>query len=178
MLWCVCLFPLQILTSRCAGRGRMWGKPKTESCRSLTQRYSERLYLSMCSLSFLFLVSLFLTLFWPFRRLNLFPPLLSRCPSDRLRSAAWCILDLILPDTRIPSFALWIAVCVHCLVHCHCSRIDHVPGRLRCSTPWGWPVIPALCNSHSRHTIGLDRGISYGFVTKRSFSSGRRSGGI
>lgn len=120
----------------------------------------------------------FLTLSWPFRRLNLLPPLLSRCPSDRLRSAAWCILALISPDTRIPSFALWIAVCLHCALHCHGSTRDQVPGRLRCSTPWGWAPIPALCNSHSRLRIGLDHSTSYGFVTKRSFSSGRRSGGI
>lgn len=32
--------PLQIHTSRCAGRGRMWGKPKTELCLFLTQRYA------------------------------------------------------------------------------------------------------------------------------------------
>lgn len=51
---CCCFFPplmfpflflsLQIHTSRCAGRGRMWGKPKTELCLSLTQRYSKHLY--------------------------------------------------------------------------------------------------------------------------------------
>ncbi len=94
----------------------MWGKPKTELCLSLTQRYSEHLdafyvcnspFFPLCSFLFCLSHSLpVLALSWA----ECISPLLSHRPTDRLHKTVWQNLASVSPDTLIPSLP-WIVVC-------------------------------------------------------------------
>lgn len=160
-LWVISLFffsSLQILTSRCVGRGRTWGKPKTELCPSLTRRYSTQLYRSKDGLCLCVRQCVFILCFSfsPSLRhfvCHLCSPAVQVTDCAQRRSKTWPSCLCALPSPALP----WMR-CVCCRLHCHGNTKDNVAVWLHYSTPWGQTSICALCaasRSKGQHMIGL-----------------------